>query len=705
MRKFLSLLMSVCIILTSMMFVSPTYSASGRAIAEDGLVEPASVALYFFATANVPVGSSLSLRTATALPTNATVTCVSADTDIATVTNSGIVTGENCGVTTVTATVRVNGTVTEQKEITIYVHLPDGVYTFQNKHSYMYMYSGTTDTEIAEGTQATQRDTSSSLLSRSWRLEYCGNGQYKISAYIQNTKKLKRCDDGNVCMYTIPASTDSEYSKFLWNIVYVSGSNAYSIRPVNKTPSDGDTMSLSYNATQNGLGIRITIDRAEAFQLWNIDGVTNPASGISVFNKISWMQIDTSIRFKCSVYMPESTSQAVTWISSNPSVASVNATGKVTALSEGTTTITVRSNVNSSLVAIQTIQVAPLVDGTYYFMNHYSKKYMDISSTDGSIHQWQFFDLDTQRWVINYHNAGYYTIKSESTGKYLTVLGDSAAANTSVILAERDIISTGQLWRINRTSSDHFVIAAKCGESNELRLTIASNSDSNGVAIKHMSNTNNTRDEWSLSILVASNSAAYVEQDDPMWCWVACAKIFALNYSPNVTASQSEAINAIEQEGGEGGTLNETLDIVDYFLENGNCVMDVTVTEDTQIYSQDTIRRFIDDGHVIILLRTNAHRNLDGTVSYSTGLFSSGGHMTVLYGYTYSDTGYKYLIRNPYRYGDDEYNTSDYMWSYDKICSGFAAADWEISDNQAWQYAIIAETTYSNQTVQNMYVS
>lgn len=57
-------------------------------------------------------------------------------------------------------------------------------------------------------------------------------------------------------------------------------------------------------------------------------------------------------------YEPSNAKRDVTWTSSNPSVATVDAYGKVTAVAQGTTTITVASKEDSSIKATTTITVA-----------------------------------------------------------------------------------------------------------------------------------------------------------------------------------------------------------------------------------------------------------------------------------------------------------------------------------------------------------
>lgn len=81
------------------------------------------------------------------------------------------------------------------------------------------------------------------------------------------------------------------------------------------------------------------------------------------------------------------TSQNVTWSSSNPSVASVSSTGKVTAISEGSATITVKANDGSKVEATCQITVEADID--------HSKEYVDLGLPSGLL--WAVTNVGAKR--------------------------------------------------------------------------------------------------------------------------------------------------------------------------------------------------------------------------------------------------------------------------------------------------------------------
>jgi hypothetical protein len=81
------------------------------------------------------------------------------------------------------------------------------------------------------------------------------------------------------------------------------------------------------------------------------------------------------------------TSQNVTWSSSNPSVASVSSTGKVTAISEGSATISVKANDGSKVEATCQITVEADID--------HSKEYVDLGLPSGLL--WAVTNVGAKR--------------------------------------------------------------------------------------------------------------------------------------------------------------------------------------------------------------------------------------------------------------------------------------------------------------------
>lgn len=129
-------------------------------------------------------------------------------------------------------------------------------------------------------------------------------------------------------------------------------------------------------------------------------------SGIKVSPTTKSMSVGESAKLTCTVTAANAADKAVTWKSSNPSVAAVDQTGKVTAKKQGTATITVTSKINSSLKATCKVTVkkpALTITGVSDLATGKSLKLKaKLTNLKGSV-----------KWTIN--STKYATIKSKGT--------------------------------------------------------------------------------------------------------------------------------------------------------------------------------------------------------------------------------------------------------------------------------------------------
>jgi uncharacterized protein YjdB len=121
------------------------------------------------------------------------------------------------------------------------------------------------------------------------------------------------------------------------------------------------TLSSNYNLPANPRhGTVIPIKQSEYDA---IHGKNVPVSGISLDKTTLSIAAGQSGQLTATVVPANATKKAVTWSSSNPAIATVSATGRVTAVAPGTATITV-TTVDGGLSSSATVTVIPLVDGT-----------------------------------------------------------------------------------------------------------------------------------------------------------------------------------------------------------------------------------------------------------------------------------------------------------------------------------------------------
>ncbi|MEK4361132.1 immunoglobulin-like domain-containing protein [Paenibacillus sp. FSL M8-0212] len=121
------------------------------------------------------------------------------------------------------------------------------------------------------------------------------------------------------------------------------------------------TLSSNYNlpaSPRHGTVIPITQREYDA-----LSGKNVPVRGISLDQTTLSIVEGKSGQLTATVLPANATKKAVTWSSSNPAVATVSATGRVTAVAAGTASITV-TTVDGGFSSSATVTVTPLVDGT-----------------------------------------------------------------------------------------------------------------------------------------------------------------------------------------------------------------------------------------------------------------------------------------------------------------------------------------------------
>ena len=112
----------------------------------------------------------------------------------------------------------------------------------------------------------------------------------------------------------------------------------------------------------------------------------------------NFLKIGESQRYTCI-----GATGIVTWTISDTNIATVNATGRVTGVSQGQTYLTAMWDGGSLSV---TIKVGALEEGTYYIQNFMSGLYMELENSAVSegtpIEQSEFDGGNQSRWIIKW---------------------------------------------------------------------------------------------------------------------------------------------------------------------------------------------------------------------------------------------------------------------------------------------------------------
>ena len=196
------------------------------------------------------------------------------------------------------------------------------------------------------------------------------------------------------------------------------------------------TYSLTYAANQNSDAI---FDDVRL-----VDATINPTA--ITLNESSWSMLPTATKtLSVASYTPDGANhnKAITWESSNTSIATVSSSGVVTAVAAGTATITATTANGKSATCDITVNPAPIANGDYYILNVSKGKYLSTLKsgwgTQAGVadHGIPFYaelangvyklnsrtyNSDTQHFV-GLNNEGDVYVDNAGAGLYITSLG------------------------------------------------------------------------------------------------------------------------------------------------------------------------------------------------------------------------------------------------------------------------------------------
>lgn len=512
--------------------------------------------------------------TATTYPSDATVTWRSSNTSVATV-NGGVVTAINAGTTTITASV-TDSSGTYSATCTVYVKIPNGVYVIRNKYSNKVadVYNNQVEA-FTEVDQVSYGGTS--YLNQMWKIYHMGSGIYSIRPMhclpmildVSNTSNgiVEAFNTGSVSNTSTGVPRTGE-----WEITRSSsGIKIEAAHLINGTLSIGAQ-------TNEFVSLKVEADGGYSYQRWDLQRITDSISGGRLYNlrnntfttvlnsgitRYAAPQESrtlTNLGLFAAAYSTTSNTQSFQWTSSNTNIATVNSsTGEVTGVSAGTV------NIYSNRYQFgYTLIVTEIPNGIYFIENKQTSKCIDIEnqvmSNGTQIHQWAFHGGNTQKWLIEHYEDGYYIIQSCNTSViplyYLTVQNDSTAEYAKVVLKDR--ITDGSQWKITLTQNGAYKITPKTGEANNRVLAVevvSGDNTANGLDMeqKNYQDNNSYLDEWNILLpdnYLGSLQYWYDDESNEIGYWETSPKIYRekLNndanfYFNNATTSAVEQWN------------------------------------------------------------------------------------------------------------------------------------------------------------------
>lgn len=326
--------------------------------------------------------TTLSTSVTPANATNQTITWSSSDTGVATVTSSGVVEGVSAGTATITATT-ADGGFTKTTDITVTAFIPsDGVTDISGGSSTL-------------ATGSTMQLSASTIPADATINTITWSSSNTAVASVSSTGLVTGVSAGTVTIYAKDyTEATSGITITVYTNVPVTGISAIS---GSSSVNVGSTITLSATVDPSGATVKTITWSSSATGVATVDAsgvvtgvsagtatitatttdgsytatkgitVTVPVvsvTGVSLSNSTFTRAIDETIQLTATVSPPGATNSAVTWSSSSESVATVDSTGLVTALSAGSVTITATTSDGSFTASATGTIVKPVTDFT-----------------------------------------------------------------------------------------------------------------------------------------------------------------------------------------------------------------------------------------------------------------------------------------------------------------------------------------------------
>ncbi|UPZ16944.1 Ig-like domain-containing protein [Flavobacterium humidisoli] len=408
-------------------------------------------------TVTVGLGTTQQLN-ATIAPANATnqnVTWTSSNTAVATVNASGLVTAVAAGTATITVKT-VDGNKTATSAITVAAIPVSSVAVSPTSAS---LYAGNTQqlsATISPANATNKNVTWSSsnnaiaTVNSSGLVTAVSAGTATITATTQDGNKTASATitvnpNTNFTVYFYkPSNWGTGIKIYYWSAL-PTGILANATWPgVNMTDAGNGWYSYTFtNVTSTNLifndGTNQTADLNRDKNGWYMNGTwydSNPGTGVAVTSvslspTTASLNVGGTQQLTPTVLPSNATNKSVTYSSNNTAVATVNASGLITAVANGTATITVAtvdgSKTSTCLVSVTT---APNGGNYYTIKNRWTGAYLSDAGTNtgygatvsGNNYKWQKIAID----------ATYFVLKNVATGELMNIEGQTGNVQCNI---------------------------------------------------------------------------------------------------------------------------------------------------------------------------------------------------------------------------------------------------------------------------------
>ena len=212
-------------------------------------------------------------------------------------------------------------------------------------------------------------------------------------------------------------------------------------------------------------------------------GTDVPATGVTITGGQRELEVGDSCTFTATVSPSNATNKSVTWTTSDPSVATVSSSGTVTAVGEGTATITV-TTADGGRTAFVTLTVTGQADyislsSSFLAMQNGDSVVLVATVGGGADVQWS----SSNTAVATVDRNGRVTVVSDSGSAVITASTEGSTASCKVVVISQDNVdeitrtdleeSDGGVYEIEFTES-HLDALREIGEGYTLNTVLGS---------------------------------------------------------------------------------------------------------------------------------------------------------------------------------------------------------------------------------------
>ncbi|MBS7230281.1 Ig-like domain-containing protein [Flavobacterium psychroterrae] len=408
------------------------------------------------ATATVGLGSTQQLN-ATLAPANATnqsVTWTSSNTAVATVNASGLVSAVSAGTTTITVKT-VDGNKTATSAITV-AAIP--VASVSVSPTTASLYAGNTQQlsatiAPANATNKTvtwsSNNTAVATVNSSGLVSAVSAGTATITATTQDGNKTATATitvnpNSNFTVYFYkPSAWGTGIKIYYWSALPTGVLADASWPGVNMTNAGNGWYSYTFtNVTSTNIifndGTSQTANLSRNKTGWYMNDIwydSNPGTGVAVTSvslspTSASLSVGATQQLTPTILPANATNKAVTYSSNNTAVASVNASGLITAVANGNATITA-TTVDGNKTSNCAVIVSTTSTGTYYTIkNRWTGAY--LSDAGANVGYGATASNNNYKWQKIAIDATYYVLKNVATGELINIEGQTGSVQCSI---------------------------------------------------------------------------------------------------------------------------------------------------------------------------------------------------------------------------------------------------------------------------------